>query len=338
VPAARHRLDIVVPGLFVPQPGLANLSSAERPDWRLLETWLARADRWRGPARKFESLLAERLGLTGDNLSLAAVTAAADGLAGKTGWWLRADPVCLLPDRDRLRLVDASPVLTAAEAGSLAATLNDFLADDGLEIVVPHPQRWYLRCERGCTTGGSPLPEVSGEDIAPHLPAADDGTWRRRLNAIQMCLHGHPVNAARETEGLLPVNSVWFWGGGRWPERTGSDISRIFTDDDLFVALGEALGLERRPLRALATADLTGNSLVIDTRLWPAHVQRDPLAWMERVTEFNDEIVSIVTKRMREDDLSIRLHGAGGNLYTIQSRQRFRLWRRRRFLPELTAS
>ncbi len=338
MPAARHRLDIVVPGLFAPQPGLANLSPAERPDWRLLEQWLARADHRRRPARRVDSLLAERLGLSGDRLPLAAVTAAADGLPATEGWWLRADPVCLLPDRDRLRLVDAAPALTAAEAGALAATLNDFLAADDLEIVVPHPQRWYLRCEREYSPGGSPLPEVAGEDIASHLPTGDDGAWRRRLNEIQMCLHGHPVNVAREAGVQLPVNSVWFWGGGSWPERTDSDISRIFTDDDLFVALGDALGLERLPLRALATADLTGNSLVIDTRLWPAHVQRDPLAWMEKVTAFNDEIVSIVTKRMREDDLSIRLHDAGGNLYTIHSRQRFRLWRRRRFLPELTAS
>ena len=337
MPPARHRLDIVVPGLFAPQPGLANLSPAERPEWRLLEQWLARADRRRGPARRVDSLLAERLGLSGDCLPLAAVTAAADDLPATDDWWLRADPVCLMPDRDRLRLVDASPALTAAEAGALAATLNDFLAEDGMEIIVPHPQRWYLRCEEGHSPGGSPLPEVAGEDIAPHLPTGDDGIWRRRLNAIQMSLHGHPVNAAREAGGQLPVNSVWFWGGGRWPQGAGSDISRIFTDDDSFVALGEALGLERLPLRALATADLTGNSLVIDTRLWPAHVQRDPLAWMEEVTGFNNEIVRIVTRRMREDDLSIHLHDAG-NQYTIHSRQRFRLWRRRRFLPELTAS
>ncbi len=49
-----------------------------------------------------------------------------------------------------------------------------------------------------------------------NLPSgADAGTWKRWQNEIEMLLHAHPVNIAREAEGLLPANGVWFWGGGR---------------------------------------------------------------------------------------------------------------------------
>ena len=35
------------------------------------------------------------------------------------------------------------------------------------------------------------------------------------VNEIQMLLHEHPINAAREARGALAVNSLWLWGAGR---------------------------------------------------------------------------------------------------------------------------
>ena len=49
------------------------------------------------------------------------------------------------------------------------------------------------------------------------LPAAAAPTrarWRRWLTEMQMLLHEHPANAAREARGRSPVTGVWFWGGG----------------------------------------------------------------------------------------------------------------------------
>jgi hypothetical protein len=36
------------------------------------------------------------------------------------------------------------------------------------------------------------------------------------LNEIQMLLHQHVANIEREDAGLLPVNSLWLWGGGEY--------------------------------------------------------------------------------------------------------------------------
>jgi len=38
--------------------------------------------------------------------------------------------------------------------------------------------------------------------------------WRRLQNELQMLLHDHPVNAAREARGELAINGIWFWGAG----------------------------------------------------------------------------------------------------------------------------
>src|SRR5690606_32431554 len=39
--------------------------------------------------------------------------------------------------------------------------------------------------------------------------------WRRLVNEIQMRWFEHPINRARYQQGLLPVNSLWLFGGGR---------------------------------------------------------------------------------------------------------------------------
>jgi len=35
--------------------------------------------------------------------------------------------------------------------------------------------------------------------------------FRAQLNELQMQLHDHPLNQAREARGELPVNSLWLW-------------------------------------------------------------------------------------------------------------------------------
>jgi hypothetical protein len=58
------------------------------------------------------------------------------------------------------------------------------------------------------------LSEVHGP-IHAHLPRGDHAkAWRRWLSEIQMLLHEHPVNAARDAAGRAPVTGLWLSGGG----------------------------------------------------------------------------------------------------------------------------
>jgi hypothetical protein len=38
--------------------------------------------------------------------------------------------------------------------------------------------------------------------------------WHQLINEVQMFLHQHTINQKRECDGLLPINSIWCWGGG----------------------------------------------------------------------------------------------------------------------------
>jgi len=316
--------EIYVPGLFTPQPALSALPDAERPDLRRLESCLARAELVRVEPCSRGEMFARLFGQTA--LPWAALSAREDGLPGEEGVWLRADPVTLLPDRDCLRLVDARPGLAVDEAAALADSIREYLAAEGWQLVAPRPGRWYLHGQGETPAAGSPLPEVVGEDIAAHLPAA--GPWRQRLNGIQMCLHDHPVNREREARGLLPVNSVWFWGAGSWPQAPAPSWQRVFTDDPLLAAVAAAFGIPHHSLRELETRVEPGKALVLDSRLWPADVRRDPLAWLEGVARFNDEIMRVLTMRMNEEKFSLRLHDEHGRRFDLNPRQRWRFWRR----------
>src|SRR3546814_1835718 len=39
--------------------------------------------------------------------------------------------------------------------------------------------------------------------------------WRRLVNEVQMLWYEHPVNQERYKQGLVPINSVWLFGGAR---------------------------------------------------------------------------------------------------------------------------
>ena len=133
-----------------------------------------------------------------------AISAAFDGLAA--GCWLRADSVNLSLQRDQLLL--ASVQAGSEEAAALCASLNAHFAGQDIEFFAPHPRRWYMRLDALPRIITTPLSEVVGGDVRRALPTGEDAArWHRLFNEIQMLLHAHPLNEAREARGELPINS-----------------------------------------------------------------------------------------------------------------------------------
>jgi hypothetical protein len=64
------------------------------------------------------------------------------------------------------------------------------------------------------------------------------------MNEIQMLLHDHPVNRAREADGKWPINSVWFWGGGRHLPLEAPPFSQLAAGHALARALAQAAGMD----------------------------------------------------------------------------------------------
>lgn len=149
---------------------------------------------------------------------LAPLCARADGLAAEAGYWLRLDPVHLEVGMGGLFARPGDMLaLAAEEADALAAGLHAACEAEGWRLSAPTPLRWYLHAPRAPDLATTPLDEVAGEYITPHLPQGGAATkLLQLLNEAQMLLHAHPVNLRREAAGRLPVNGLWAWGGGVW--------------------------------------------------------------------------------------------------------------------------
>jgi hypothetical protein len=190
---------------------------------------------------------------------VAPLTLVADG----------GDAVHLHANRGQLVLACAgNPWITRQEADDLVAALNRHFADDGLHFLAPHPERWYLRLAHRPGISTHPPEAVAGADINAFLPQGKDALhWHKVFNEIQMLLHAHPVNEARDARGEPLINSVWLWGGGSKTAVRGRHFCAAWGNNVLAAALAAGADIHAAALPAGADEWLRA----ADTRPSPAH-------------------------------------------------------------------
>lgn len=187
---------------------------------------------------------------------IAAIAASADGLEVGDAFWLRADPVHLAMQRDSFSLSEPLPVQIEYEhAERIVASLNQHFNADGLAFFIGNSGAWYLRLNQAPQIKTS-LPSVAvGKNIYQFMPQGDmSAKWRAYLNEVQMLLHSHPVNIARESAGADAINSVWLSGGGKMPSRAKPDhdnnVDLIVAGNPFYLGLAQWSGL---PSQVMAT-------------------------------------------------------------------------------------
>lgn len=222
--------------IFIPHS--AGLISDEKSHHPALESLLATGKH----ARHFESLEVVLCQITGINQQtdwpIAPLCWLGEGNQPEAAYWLRADPVHFVLQRDSFSL--SEPVaLSQPDAQTLMTALNEHFAPDGLRFYVAGSGRWYLRLDANPEISTSLIEAAMGRDISAYLPqGAGAEKWNRLLNEMQMLLHDHPLNQAREAGGELPVNSIWLSGGGALPEKVETSPRTIFTGNALAKGLG----------------------------------------------------------------------------------------------------
>jgi len=296
----RATADAVTSGLAL--PSLARFLSrarAERYSPLTPEAWLCQA---------FE---VERQ----QDWPVAPLTAALDNAEINDAYWLRADPVHIRVDRDRALLVDNALFdLTSEEAQAFAAALNRHFSSDGIVFRAAAPKRWYVKLERAPRLSTHELSEVAGKDVQPFLPAGADAlAWHRVFNEVQMLLHGHAVNDAREARGDPPVNSVWLWGGGSRPAVPGRHFGAVWSDDATGVALATVAGAHTAGvpadaeswLRIAGARQVAGRShLVVLGELAGAVAYHDDENWRTRVSALESDWFTPLLRAVREGEIT----------------------------------
>ncbi|HZV97682.1 MAG TPA: hypothetical protein VFF74_01705 [Methylophilaceae bacterium] len=175
----------------------------------------------------------------------AAISWLGEGEAVSGFYWLHAHPVSLLLQRDYFALAHPVPLdLHTNEAEALRQALNQHFEADGLQFVLSPAGRWYVRLDKAPQVQTAWPAKAIGRDIRPFMPQGPEaGRWLQLVNEIQMLLHEHPVNQAREAAGELPVNSIWFAGGGVLPAKPQSEVMTIFACNPLARGLAKLADL-----------------------------------------------------------------------------------------------
>ncbi|MDZ7805109.1 hypothetical protein [Thiohalophilus sp.] len=335
-------ITVYVPGLLGPQPVLSQLSSAELPDFTVLEKALSRADIKPDPINDAYAGLFQLFGIEPDSTGdypAAAVCQSVQQLQ-LDNFCLRADPVHLQADMTSAVLRGHQELrLDSDEAQQLVDSINQHLHQDGLQLVMGQPHHWYLSLPEAPGLQTSPLPSVLLQDINPHLPRGDSAAdWRRLMNEVQMLLYDHPVNQQREAEGRLTVNSLWLWGGGHRPDTASVHWQQVYTDDWLFDALARfhAVASEDLP-ESVETVlqDCHGEVLLdIEDCLQPLR-QQDPFAWVGAVEQFQNRWLQPLLEGLRKKRYQrLTLLPANGQRYQLTRHTLRRWWRRRRPLTK----
>jgi hypothetical protein len=324
-------IHLVIPDLFLPQQVATEACAGLALP--ALEILLARAESESLSAESLETWLCDAFGVA--NHAIAPVTMRTDGLEPGMSFWLRADPIHLSLQRDQL-ILQAGVFLTVDEAAQLCASLNAHFVGDGLRFFAPHPQRWYLQLDTAPAISTVPLAQVSGKNVHEHLPQGRDALrWHGVFNEAQMLLFGHSVNQAREARGELPINSLWFWGGGHAVGDLARPYARVYGESDLAAAFAQAAGIPCDSLQEEASQYIAGDKgevLIVWERLRRALQHGDLYAWRDGLQRFEQYCVGPLLDALRAGRivrLVVDIPQAGGTRRFVLTRgAEWKLWRR----------
>ncbi len=258
---------------------------------------------------------------------LAPVCAAAEGQpVTPNRYWLRLDPVHLEVAMGGLILrPPESLALTRTEADALIDAINLHWLPEHLALYAAHPARWYLPLPEVPILHTTPLDQMVGEYLTPHLPrGADARRFLHLINEVQMLLHMHPVNQAREAAGLPLVNGLWLWGGGRLPVLE-SRFDLIAGDSFEMQALAHQAGILMTPQpKALTDLQHCDRALVALTQA-ATEEDGDPGARLAQLEQnwFHPLLRQLQQGRIRQ----VRLDLVGHRAVTLTPWQSWRFWR-----------
>ncbi len=325
--ARMNHLHLIVPALFLPVQAFSAVLAGLRLPY--LEKLLAHSRHAVLPPTALENRLCDGFGVQ----SVAPLRALADGLAGAEGYWLCADPVELQIQSSQV-ILQPDVACSDAEAQSLCAALNAHFSGEGWRFFAPHPLRWYVQTQVPGEVEMTPLRTAAWRDVKMLLPRGVDARrWQRLGNEVQMLLHQHPVNMARQQSGNPAVNSLWLWGGGCAAaphpvfDAAGNDDALVTA----FARASEVAVLDDLP-GLLETRHERG--LWVDASLEEAWRRGDLYTYRARLEKFENEIATPVWQALGAG----RLRALTLEVLTEEADHRFemtragcwKLWRRHR--------
>ncbi|MBI3530285.1 MAG: hypothetical protein HY067_20250 [Betaproteobacteria bacterium] len=324
-----HTVTLFIPALFWPHAS----ADHDSPIVPALQTLIGRSDVSESGCNDEQAWLCQQFGVPRQaDWPTAPIALFGAGMPPGEDFWLSADPVHLQVNRNQLILLAPESLsITDAEAVSLCAALNRHFAADGLNFLAPQPHRWYLKTARPSRIHTSSLSRAVGHDVDRMLPEGEDRlAWHRIFNEVQMLLHAHPVNEEREQRAALPINSLWFSGGGTLPGARTS-FQAVMGSSVLARGLSKLASIPftatEQGIDAIAADDV-----LIELRdAATASMHLDPAAWKEALENLEQRWFAPLAEQLKKGrirHLVIATVGDGrSHRWTVSRMNLWRWWR-----------
>lgn len=163
-----------------------------------------------------------------------AVTRTGDVGETARGFWMQLQPMHLIAGLDRLTAVvlHGANDVSRAELVELEPTIGAHLRTAGMHLVTTSHDDWLVHSERPLDVQTATPESAAANPLEQAMPRGRDAPALRRLmTELQMLLHEHPVNIARQRRGVPEINSVWFHGSGELGELQRYALPQAFGDD-----------------------------------------------------------------------------------------------------------
>ncbi len=329
-------VEIVVPGLFGPLPGV---DPGQR--FPFLDRLLGRARRIEAPRQRDTTrTLFDLCGMplqADEEPPSGAIAALGLELPAELRTWMFADPVYLKADQDRLMLFDQTHFeLNDADCAAFKEAFNQHFNDRDIRLHIARRRHWFVSMPAPMRVRSHTLEEASGRSIEQFMPSGKDaGACRQLLNEIQMLFHGLEINQRRAERGQLPVSGLWLHGFGELPNAASVELRarRAIGGDPLLRGIatlveGHHAETQRDPL--------TAGDLIVWDAIMPSVLDADPHAWVQSVERFSRWLEPQVSGASRKQPFHI--HPADGSQYQLTPGMRKRFWKRGWRLAEHLAS
>lgn len=328
-----NSLDLVIPGLCGPLPDTDLLKI--NPTLTSLGRLLARADRVQAEQKGFHSELSVLFGLQDlPSLPSAVLSLLGHNYEMSDGYWFHADPVHLQADMDHAILRDSSSLdLRQDDSDALIEEVNKHFYEDGIRLVAIDTNHWFINVAGNAQIETTALHDVIGCNVNFYLPKGDDEKfWKRFLNEVQMLFHMSDVNKQREMSGLLPINSLWLWGGGGKPRIRKKFNADVYADHAMVKGLAMVHDADYYPagdvesLIGKLKSDMS--SIVVLDDVFIQACYGDISAWQEALDVLYEQWIEPLTAHTMRRKIKLRLYPCNGVNYLISHTNKYRFLRK----------
>jgi len=334
------RLHLLIPGLLGPIPRFAHEASAYSVP--AIERLLSRGEHKSIAGHDLSSSLFSLFGYSpsGDgDFPEGAVNVLGEGLEPENACWMRADPIHLQADRDRLLLFNSEHMnISMQEAETIASDFNRHFAAEGLRVITPSPDRWYITLEDCPVIKTHSSSQVVGRHIEHFMPAgADARRWRQLNNEMQMLLFQSLVNQQREAGGRLTINGIWLSGTGRLPESVPVAYAYVFAENQTAIGLAMLAGVPQDPIPdALEDAWRAGQeTILLLTDLVSPVLNADAVRWSELLQILNGNVQRLLEAMKKMPQAELRLYPCNGECHWATAGSLHRFWRRTKKIQDM---